>query len=181
MSELSEFQKFPKLHRLNRDIIITEKLDGTNSQVIITEEGQVLAGSRHRFITPEDDNYGFAQWVACHENELREGLGVGRHYGEWYGRGIQRNYGMTERKFALFHATRWMHPQSRPECCDVVPILFKGAMSTANIDWVMARLAEDGSSAVPGFMQPEGIVVHHTAANVSFKITFEHDATGKPE
>jgi ATP-dependent RNA circularization protein (DNA/RNA ligase family) len=54
------FEDFPKIARLSRECCITEKIDGTNAQVVITEDGQVLAGSRTRFITPEDDNYGFA-------------------------------------------------------------------------------------------------------------------------
>jgi hypothetical protein len=27
------FAEFPKLHRLSRDMIVTEKIDGTNAQV----------------------------------------------------------------------------------------------------------------------------------------------------
>jgi hypothetical protein len=58
-----EFQPFPKLARLSREMTITEKIDGTNAQVFVTEEGQVFAGSRTRWVTPENDNYGFAAWV----------------------------------------------------------------------------------------------------------------------
>lgn len=36
-----EFQPWPKIARLNREITITEKIDGTNAAVIITEEGEV--------------------------------------------------------------------------------------------------------------------------------------------
>jgi len=48
-----EFLPFGKIPRLLRDIIITEKLDGTNASVTITEEGEIYAGSRNRYITPE--------------------------------------------------------------------------------------------------------------------------------
>jgi hypothetical protein len=58
-----EFQEFPKIARLSREIIITEKIDGTNAQILITEEGDFLIGSRTRWITPQDDNYGFAKWA----------------------------------------------------------------------------------------------------------------------
>jgi hypothetical protein len=38
-----EFQEFPKIFRLSREMIVTEKLDGTNAQVYVTDDGQVLA------------------------------------------------------------------------------------------------------------------------------------------
>lgn len=69
---------------------MTEKIDGTNGQIVITPEGQVFAGSRNRYVEPGNDNYGFAQWVKSNEAALRDLLGPGRHYGEWWGAGIQR-------------------------------------------------------------------------------------------
>jgi hypothetical protein len=119
----AEFVPFPKMARLSREIIITEKLDGTNAQVFIGEDGLIRAGSRTRWITPEDDNYGFARWVHNHADELR-GLGPGRHFGEWWGQGIQRNYSLTEKRFSLFNVSRW--GEERPACCHVVPVLYRG-------------------------------------------------------
>ncbi len=65
-----EFQDFPKMARLTREVIVTEKIDGTNAQVFIAEDGTLLAGSRTRWITPADDNFGFAAWVEAHHAEL---------------------------------------------------------------------------------------------------------------
>ena len=48
------FVEFPKMPRLSREIIITEKIDGTNASVTITEDGQFLTGSRTRWITPDN-------------------------------------------------------------------------------------------------------------------------------
>ncbi|HLE80817.1 MAG TPA: RNA ligase family protein, partial [Dehalococcoidia bacterium] len=104
-SDLEDFQEFGKIYRLSRDCIITEKIDGTNAQVVVLEDGRVLAGSRNRWITPEADNFGFARWVKEHEEELRS-LGPGRHYGEWWGSGIQRGYGLKEKRFSLFNVSR---------------------------------------------------------------------------
>jgi hypothetical protein len=87
-------------------MIVTEKLDGTNAQVHITDDGRIFAGSRNRWITPDADNFGFARWVAEHEEELRA-LGPGSHYGEWWGSGIQRRYGLDEKRFSLFNVGRW--------------------------------------------------------------------------
>ncbi len=34
-----EFKEFPKIARLTRDCIITEKIDGTNASIYISENG----------------------------------------------------------------------------------------------------------------------------------------------
>lgn len=83
-----EFKEWVPIARLNREIIITEKIDGTNGVVYVGEDGTVLAGSRSCWLTAATgDNHGFAKWVSEHEDELRE-LGPGYHYGEWYGSGV---------------------------------------------------------------------------------------------
>lgn len=191
-----EFQPFPKMARLMREIIITEKIDGTNAQVCITEDGQVLAGSRTRWITPEEDNAGFAAWVRSHQEELLA-LGPGRHFGEWWGCGIQRGYGQKEKRFSMFNVARWtLHgtePQQiptgdprivkmqevLPPCCGLVPVLYRGKFSEPVIDAIITQLEWYGSIAAPGFMKPEGIVVFHVAAGVGFKRTLERDSEPK--
>lgn len=174
-----EFESFPKISRLKRSCVITEKIDGTNAQIAITEDGEMFVGSRNRWITPEDDNYGFARWATENKEELLL-LGVGRHYGEWWGQGIQRRYGMEEKKFSLFNVHRWS-PENLPECCSLVPVLYEGIYDTTIIDNVMEDLSKFGSIVSPGYMNPEGIVVYHSASRVLSKITFEHDQSGKPE
>lgn len=170
------FQGFPKIARYSRPVIVTEKIDGTNAQIFITEDLQVLAGSRTRWITPENDNFGFARWVREHEAELRA-LGPGRHFGEWWGQGIQRAYGLKEKRFSLFNVERW--GADRPACCRVVPELWRGEMAMLSVEAIMMTLAECGSAAAPGFMRPEGIVIYHTHGNLAFKKTFEKDEAGK--
>lgn len=177
-----EFTEFPKIARLTRQCIVTEKIDGTNAQVYVTEDGRVLAGSRNRYVTPDADNYGFAAWVKAHEDELRQGLGVGRHYGEWWGSGIQRGYGLEkgEKRFSLFNTSRW-NAETKPACCHVVPVLFEGEFSTEKIDEVLSDLRDLGSAASLGFMRPEGVVIYHTAARLYFKKTLEKDAEHKSQ
>ncbi len=170
------FVAFPKLARLSREVVITEKLDGTNAQVFIGEDGEFLTGSRTRWITPDDDNYGFSRWAHAHKEELLE-LGPGSHFGEWWGQGIQRNYGLKEKRFSLFNVSRW--GVSRPSCCHVVPELWRGVFDTMVAHRAVTLLALRGSVAAPGFMKPEGVVVYHTAAKVSFKQTIEKDEAGK--
>ena len=65
-----EFQEFPKMARLSREVIVTEKIDGTNAQVFISEDGSIIAGSRTKWLTPQDDNFGFAKWVEENKEEL---------------------------------------------------------------------------------------------------------------
>jgi len=171
-----EFEAFPKIARLSRDCIVTEKIDGTNAQIFIGENGEFLTGSRTRWITPQDDNFGFSKWAHENKDELLT-LGAGRHFGEWWGQGIQRNYGMNKKVFSLFNAVRW--EKNCPSCCSVVPILWNGDFSLLDVGFVMIRLKLFGSKASPNFMNPEGIVIYHTAANIGFKKTFEKDNTGK--
>src|SRR5882762_4949927 len=122
-----EFQGFQKIARLNRDIVVTEKIDGTNGAIGIKfwavdlgvdyelpdryrrvkfidrddrdvngmiNYAVVYAQSRKRIITPEQDNFGFARWVYDNAETLVHDLGEGLHFGEWWGSGIQRGYGL---------------------------------------------------------------------------------------
>jgi len=172
------FEAFPSISRLSRECIVTEKLDGTNAQVVVTEDGNVFAGSRTRWITPEEDNYGFARWVKEHEEELRVGLGFGQHFGEWWGSGIQRTYGLKEKRFSLFNVSRWTD-DVRPECCGVVPTLYTGIFDTLQIDNQLYMLRDEGSKAAPGFMKPEGIVIYHVPSRQLFKKTLDKNDAHK--
>lgn len=172
-----EFNEFNKIARLNREIIVTEKIDGTNSQICITEDGEFLVGSRKRWITPDNDNFGFAKWAYEHKEELME-LGKGSHFGEWFGMGIQRGYGLTEKRFYLFNTSRW-NEENKPSCCGVVPVLYRGLFSEDAIKECLLALKVGGSKAVNGFMKPEGIVIWHTALESYFKVTIENDEMPK--
>ena len=171
------FEGFPKIARLSCEITITEKLDGTNAQIVVTEKGQVFVGSKNRYLEPGADNHGFLQWAYQHRDELRAGLGVGRHFGEWWGVGIGRGYGLKEKRFSLFNTARWT--DNRPGCCQVVPILYQGVFSEEAVRCSLRALKIDGSYAARGFMNPEGIVMFHHAAGTLFKKTLEHDEQPK--
>ena len=172
-----EVQQFPKIPRLSRDIIITEKIDGTNAQIYITDEGEIYAGSRTRWITPQADNYGFARWVEGNKQTLLTELGPGQHFGEWWGVGIQRGYGLKEKKFSLFNTSRWK--EAPLTICSMVPELYQGPFETSAISFVLNELSRSGSRAAPGFMSPEGIVIFHTASQGCFKKTIEKNESPK--
>ena len=181
-----EFEAFAKIARLNRNITITEKIDGTNAAVVITKDGEIGAQSRNRLITPEDDNYGFARWVRDNSEALVLLLGPGRHFGEWWGSGIQRKYGLSggDKRFSLFNTDRWanlevellLHPITG---LGVVPVLYDGIFDQHEIDERIDRLRIYGSEAAHGFSRPEGIVVYHHALRSSFKVTLEGDSVPK--
>lgn len=179
-----EFTEFPSIARLSRECVVTEKIDGTNAQVHITEDGRLFAGSRTRWITPAADNFGFAAWVQAHRDELLA-LGPGSHFGEWWGSGIQRGYNLTkgEKRWHLFNTGRWVpaggllgdKQEFAPSCCGVVPVLYAGPFDTAAIEASLTLLGTTGSVVSPGFMKPEGIVVWHDKARVLFKKTVGDD------
>ena len=194
----TEFVEFPKIARLSRECIITEKIDGTNGCISIGESGEFQVGIRTRWITPEQDNYGFARW-ACDNKETLLQLGPGRHFGEWWGGGIQRGYGLLkgEKRFSLFNVTRWClhgtepkriacadpriekYQEVLPEGLSLVPELWRGEFNTERVVTELERLRTLGSIAAPGFMKPEGIICFHVAANVGFKKTIEKDEVPK--
>lgn len=176
-----EFREFPKTPRLHKPVIVTEKIDGTNAAVVITEDGRIGAQSRSRLITPENDNFGFARWVHENATELMQ-LGVGHHFGEWWGSGIQRGYGLPkgEKRFSLFNVDRWSDELgARPKCCHVVPELARGEGFAPIVQQAMHQLQYQGSFAAPGFKNPEGVMAFHTAARSYFKWTFEDAHKGK--
>lgn len=200
-----QFVPMPKLNRLRDEYMyITEKIDGTNAHVVIYEEfvqgdgtpididtdginletytsavpkRRVQAASRNRYISPEDDNHGFAKWVQENEETLSK-LPLGRHYGEWWGKGIQRGYDAPEKKLSLFNQSLREIIQIVP-CIDFVPILYEGPFDLHKIDGVMEALKEGGSKASAGFMDPEGVVVWLKRSRQFFKIAFDDRHKGE--
>ena len=177
-----------------------EFFDGTREHLVaeVIHENNyyvVFAQSRTRFITPEADNFGFAAWVKANAQNLVEILGPGRHFGEWWGNGIQRGYGLPrgERRFSLFNVTRYnpfenfvgLHSaQSAGETLfpalptlGLVPVLTwrnddanmksQAGLVQDSLSWLSFR----GSLAVhtPIFNKPEGVVLFHTRSGQTFK------------
>ena len=186
-----EFQAWGKTPRLNRQMVVTEKLDGTNAAVVIADRNKehslgaiavtdgyaVFAQSRKRFVTPQSDNFGFARWVSENAPGLVEALGPGTHFGEWWGQGIQRGYGLKEKRFSLFNTNRWEYNDPRHEGVPglgTVPVLFTGLFDSSIINDIVTYELEE-SYAAPGFNNPEGVVVWHDAARQSFKVLKEND------
>lgn len=218
--QASDYPKFKSIPRLHRRVVLTEKVDGTNGLIEIAEVQDVLtdnwarregirtisdedgrlftirAGSHNRWITPENDNFGFARWVDEHAGALFA-LGEGKHYGEWFGKGIQSGYGLDEKRFALFNTSRWYDQRDRkltpeflvafpkaiptPMGVTVVPVIsvIDGAWLNAAVSDALNTLELNGSFIAPGFMNPEGVVVYHEAAGAYFKAAIKNDESPK--
>lgn len=227
-----DFQGFPKIPRLFREVVITEKIDGTNGAIGIREfpfgwhvggicdgcdgelphdhdrpdntrlvsgpnntdyehggdglpdkEYLVYAQSRSRVIGTAADNHGFAQWVYDNAYSLVADLGPGLHFGEWWGLGINRSYGLKEKRLALFNTKRWEDAEEKftTPGLGVVPVIERGEFSTTMVKGALELLRIGGSWAAPGFMNPEGVVVYHTAGNNLFKATIDNDAEPKQQ
>lgn len=184
ISKFPEFKGFHKIPRYSRECIITEKIDGTNGVIYIDENNNIYAGSKNRWLwgstqnEVHNDNHGFAKWVKENKEELLK-LGKGYHYGEWWGKGIQRTYGLKENRFSLFNVSKWYDNLERPKCCEVVPILFRGLFTTENIETTLKYLIETGSVAVPGYDNPEGVVIFHIKSGHLYKKTIKNDEQAK--
>lgn len=174
-----EFVEWPKIGRLFREVLVTEKLDGTNAAVHVDDDCNIVAvQSRSKFITPGDDNYGFAAYVYNNVHNFAQ-LGPGVHHGEWAGKGIQKRYSQyaTGKTFWLFNAKRWSL-ESLPEGIDVVPTLYEGTFYEGLIEESLKDLEVNGSVAYPD-AKAEGIVVYWPQSNQGFKVTLEND--GQPK
>lgn len=157
--EVVEFKPWPKIPRTNPlQVTITEKIDGTNACIIIKDGIICGVQSRKRFIVVGDDNYGFASWVHENSSDLLS-LGDGYHYGEWAGPGIQKNPHCLDKKtFFLFNTFRWNENNpNKPECCEVVPVLFQGILGPDTIPNLLNQLQE---TAGPD-KRPEGVVCYN--------------------
>ena len=200
MAEL-EFEKWPSIPRWANDTVtITEKIDGTNACIVILpyspdhelmiqdgyakafgyDNPDLMGGmytfavqSRKRFIKPgkDTDNAGFAAYAFEHAAEFIETLGYGKHYGEWWGRGIQRGYDLDHKKFSLFSPWRYATVDvSKVEGLDIVPTLFSGGVEGyLAISIILATLEKEGSKAAPGFMRPEGLIVQSALTGAKYK------------
>lgn len=178
------YPKWEKIPRLfNETFQITEKIDGTNGLIYVAgyddatpyknephacaHDGEhcVWAGSRTRWITPDQDNHGFAQWVYENAGHLAELLGPGHHYGEWAGPGINKNrHGLEEKTFFLFNVRKWaeLPPEFLPSNVRTVPVLDYGVDYASLYDCVQNALRLIPDTA-------EGVVVRSDLTGQNWK------------
>ena len=146
----------------------------------------MYAQSRNRFLDWEAgvDNFEFARWVHDNADALVELLGVGYHYGEWWGYKINRGYGLSagDRRFSLFDTDRYgdvVEEFWAVEGLGLVPVLGRGVFGDSIVQDSLRRLRREGSKAVEGYLRPEGVIVTHIAGRQRFKVLLEGDDTPK--
>lgn len=201
-----DFEAWPKTSRMFRDIVVTEKIDGTNAAIIF-EDGVTIsdkyvldaaplrsdeiwdgkkivhvgAQSRKRLVTPESDNFGFAKWVHDNAQELYGILGPGRHFGEWWGKGIQKGYGQDSRHFYLFNTGRYEDVNVVIGGSHVapVPVIYSGMFDQQEIVMAADYLHRNGSIVAPNYGgEPEGVCIYHTQSGKVYKYTPYHGYDG---
>jgi len=182
-----EFVPYPKIRGFTElKMSITQKIHGTNAQIQVFEYTStdgvshepkigLKAGSRNRWLSLDDDNYGFAAWVEANKEELLQFLTLGTHFGEWAGPGINSSEGLAEKTFILFDYYRY-DVTKLPKNVRVVPVLYSGTLNMEMIEIVAENLKKNGSVLVPGYMKPEGIVI--SIAGQKFKKVFDPEETG---
>lgn len=183
------YPAFRKIPRWNRGFTITEKIDGTNGLIHIDDNDLMRVGSRNRWLGlgKGEDNYGFAAWCMENHDTLVRDLGPGHHYGEWWGKGIQRSYGLDHKRFSLFNTVRWEDVPFETPNLGVVPVI--DSLRDEQVDFTFSAHAAAGhaldllhlagSVAAPGFKKPEGIVIYHNASRHLYKITLDNDGIPK--
>lgn len=192
------YPAFGKIPRWDKEVVLTEKIDGTNALVAVTGPEDdwpedrsvpprfkfanggyaVAAGSRKRWLTPEGDSHGFARWVWDNANTLAQ-LGAGLHYGEWYGKGVNRSYDLDEKRFMLFNTARWDDSDIRPSHPQIEVATVLARCQAVNLSDTLSAVIEDlvvnGSRHVEGYKRPEGIVIYHTAGNNLYKVVLDKE------
>lgn len=176
-----EFKDFGKISRFRTlTALVTEKVDGTNAQIYVPADPSepLLYGSRNQWVTSEKDNMGFARFVHEHADMFRR-LGPGRHFAEWYGAGIQRRYGLDHKRLMIFNVDRFEgglpggFADTFGDRVHLAPVLYRGPVDTNAIQAAIDKLYAEGSVAVPGWKQPEGVIVQ--IAGSRWKVTDNGD------
>lgn len=203
-----EHVKFDSIPRLYRKAVYTEKIDGMNAALVIqefdkdladpdmfpviTSKGSFLMGVQSRTMTlgSGNDLSGLWKWAFENSGPLALTLGVGRHYGEWWGQGIQRGYHQKRKYFSLFNTKRWTSENTKMvDGLQVVPVLYDGIHSDQQVYYTLERLRVEGSIAAKMVddrnldFRAEGLVIWHTTLQQYAKVTLDgdgHKGAAKP-
>ena len=208
---IPNFEPFPKIPRLNREMVVKEKIDGTNAVVYIEAKCKrcgldyvhnrpvgdnefesccgydspptvsVYTGSKNQWITPETDNFGFAAWARDNAEDLKK-LGPGMHRGEWHGSGINGNrYGLKDKRFALFDHKYHDEWRNKLPSCCSVVPVLLRDQFSTYKVGTILGQLRERGSVMYPGKPAEGLVVWLPAAQMGFKATCLNDAISKGE
>lgn len=197
------FEAWPKTKHVDKvlgSVVVTEKIDGTNACLVFDADGKMFAQSRNRIITPATDNQGFARWAYHHQEELFHILGEGRHFGEWWGKGLHRGYDMPHSVFSIFNVGRFY--KSEPgdplnsmstraatssifDQVSAVPHIFTGEYNSPEMNAAIAELANGKSKAAAAYNveynNPEGVCFFFREFDKVAKLVFANPGKHKWE
>lgn len=176
MEDLLPHKKWPKIPRLeDLSCLITEKLDGMNAIIGIDKNGNIKPGNRNGWITPDNDNHGFAQFVYDNADELLK-LGPGYHYGEWVGRGINRKYNKTDRALYLFNEYKYHDLENLPDGVKFVPLIDMFSLGDEfSFDRILESIEQftttcNGKSLLDLKTPCEGVIIQFIGTDTKIKI-----------
>ena len=201
----ASYPSFSSIERLeNIYCVISEKIDGTNGLIEIQNKANnsntgsmiVKFGSRNRYISFSDDNAGFANFFRHYEkkfkNMAKEIIASSynedsqtdeiptenyplRIYGEWFGKGIQRGYGLDDKYFMPFSSFYAEHMIKAGIPNIMMPnIMYTGKFSLEVVDNCMNCLTSGSfHNLITNYDNPEGIVIYFPKYNFRLKQTFE--------
>ncbi len=200
MINLPEFHKYFKIPRIeNETFTISEKIDGSNGLIYVhharfddvkkgVDRSYILAGSRSKWLIDDGsktwDNHGFGSWVEENEEDLYS-LDEGYHYGEWYGKGINRGYGLLDKRFMLFNYGRYAEKLRLADSGLLFNMPTKVQVETVfhhNVKFeqlfqiiaeVRYHLTHDGSKHVQGYIKPEGLIVRSELSGKLWKVIID--------
>lgn len=173
MTEFVDFGKIARFRDTYNPVTISEKIDGSQGGLNFDADGNLTVQSRKK-VLDADNGDGFFNWATENRESLFRDLGPGVHFGEWYGRKIQRTYGLDHKRFALFNAARFRDAEFETLNLETVPLLFHGVVGDLGVDLyvdaALDYLNHYGSAAVPGFRNYEGVVVFFTSNRTGYKV-----------
>jgi len=159
---------------MDKDVLITEKLEGTNASVCVKKDGSVFVNCRRNTIIEIPDvkntywkaieQYGLVEMAKKMMETLSEDVTI---YGELIGPGIQKNiYALKEHQVRVFDVKigqKWMPVEpfiaAFSSCAELlVPRLWKGKLSEF-LGGRTIKQASDGMSMLNPMQKREGIVI----------------------
>ncbi len=164
---------FPKIPRIeNVTFEVTEKLDGTNGVVQVTDSLEVLVGSRNRWLDKHNDNHGFFNWVMERE-DIFKGFGQGIYRGEFIGKGIQRTYGLLDKHFYLFDLSLEEKTSWAPDGSNIHIVPYLGWISLFEIEDIINYTGEHLTSEINRIYKSEGVMLYSRELDRYIKVIWD--------
>jgi RNA ligase (TIGR02306 family) len=178
-TEIENFRHFPDLIRPGEQVVVTEKIHGTNARVGVVE-GRIVAGSKEtQRKRPEHFDVGVIgasiYWhpfayegvrmliAALHENDAQQTILFGEVYGKVQSLHYDAGNALGFRAFDYFALGRYVDYSIFDSLMSqyeipAVPVLYRGPF---DLD-IVKTLAEQDSTLAPGQMR-EGVVIRPTS------------------